>query len=95
MLGLLWNQWAGGASGFILGTFMHYWSNSYNGMAGSGTDMAYILSAMLIGYMAGALNKHSELSKILSQRNPQQPSACCSSASFNSQQRTSLRELLA
>ncbi len=62
MLGLVWNQWAGGASGFILGTFYAlYWSNSYNGMTGSGTVlMAYILSAMLIGYMAGALNKRSE-----------------------------------
>lgn len=61
ILGLLWNQWAGGASGFLLGSiYALYWANSYHGMHGSGTVlMAYILSAMLIGYMAGALNKRS------------------------------------
>lgn len=61
-LGLLWNQWAGGCSGFLMGTFYAlYWANSYNGMSGSGTVLlAYILSPMLIGYMAGALNKRSD-----------------------------------
>lgn len=61
-LGLLWNQWAGGASGFLMGTFYAlYWANSYHGIQGSGTVLlAYILSPMLIGYMAGALNKRSE-----------------------------------
>ncbi len=62
LLGLLWNQWAGGASGFLMGTlYAIYWSNSFHGMAGSGTVLlAYILSPMLIGYMAGALNKRSQ-----------------------------------
>ena len=61
-LGLLWNQWAGGASGFLLGTFYAlYWHDSYARYAGSGLILlAYILSAMLIGYMAGALNKKSD-----------------------------------
>lgn len=61
-LGLLWNQWAGGASGFLMGTFYAlYWASRFNGMQGSGTVLiAYILSAMLIGYMAGALNKRSD-----------------------------------
>jgi hypothetical protein len=61
-LGLLWNQWAGGASGFLMGTFYAlYWANSFNGISGSGTALlAYILSPMLIGYMAGALNKRSD-----------------------------------
>jgi hypothetical protein len=61
-LGLLWNQWAGGAAGFLMGTFYAlYWANSFHGIAGSGTVlMAYILSPMLIGYMAGALNKRSD-----------------------------------
>jgi hypothetical protein len=61
-LGLLWNQWAGGASGFLMGTFYAlYWANSYHGIAGSGTVLlAYIVSPMLIGYMAGALNKRSD-----------------------------------
>ena len=61
-LGLLWNQWAGGASGFLMGTFYAlYWANSFHGISGSGTVLlAYIVSPMLIGYMAGALNKRSE-----------------------------------
>ena len=61
-LGLLWNQWAGGASGFLMGTFYAlYWANSFRGISGSGTVLlAYILSPMLIGYMAGALNKRSD-----------------------------------
>jgi hypothetical protein len=66
-LGLVWNRWAGGASGFLLGSiYALYWADSYHSpmagnLAGSGTVLlAYILSAMLIGYMAGALNKRSE-----------------------------------
>ena len=61
-LGLLWNQWAGGASGFLMGTFYAlYWANSFHGIQGSGTVLlAYILSPMLIGYMAGVLNKRSD-----------------------------------
>lgn len=61
-LGLLWNQWAGGASGFLMGTFYAlYWANSFRGISGSGTVLlAYILSPMLIGYIAGALNKRSD-----------------------------------
>jgi hypothetical protein len=61
-LGLLWNQWAGGASGFLMGTFYAlYWANSFHGIPGSGTVLlAYIVSPMLIGYMAGALNKRSD-----------------------------------
>ena len=62
VLGLVWNKWAGGASGFLMGTFYAlYWANGFRGIQGSGTVLiAYILSAMLIGYMAGALNKRSE-----------------------------------
>jgi hypothetical protein len=61
-LGLLWNQWAGGASGFLMGTFYAlYWANSFHGISGSGTVLlAYIVSPMLIGYMVGALNKRSD-----------------------------------
>jgi len=62
ILGLVWNRWAGGASGFLMGTFYAlYWAPSFRGMPNSGTVLlAYILSAMLIGYMAGAMNKRSE-----------------------------------
>jgi hypothetical protein len=61
-LGLLWNQWAGGSSGFLLGTlYALYWHPSYARYDGSGLILlAYILSAMLIGYMAGALNKKAD-----------------------------------
>ncbi len=62
ILGLVWNQWAGGASGFLMGSlYAFYWSSSFHGAAGSGTVLlAYVLSAMLIGYIAGALNKGSQ-----------------------------------
>ncbi len=66
-LGLVWNRWAGGASGFLLGSiYALYWADSYHSpmagnIQGSGTVLlAYILSAMLIGYIAGALNKRSD-----------------------------------
>jgi hypothetical protein len=62
MLGLVWNRWAGGSSGFLMGTiYALYWANSFHGITESGTVLlAYVLSPMLIGYMAGALNKQSE-----------------------------------
>jgi hypothetical protein len=62
MLGLVWNRWAGGASGFLLGTiYALYWSDSLHSFNGSGTILlAYILSPMLMGYMAGALNRRSD-----------------------------------
>jgi len=62
VLGLIWNRWAGGASGFLMGTFYAmYWAQSFRGVHGAGTVLiAYILSPMLIGYMAGALNRRSE-----------------------------------
>ena len=62
VFGLVWNRWAGGASGFLLGSiYALYWANSFHGIRGSGTVLiAYILSAMLIGYMAGALSKRSD-----------------------------------
>jgi len=67
LLGLVWNKWAGGASGFIMGSlYALYWADSYRSpFAGStyGANtvlLGYLLSSMLIGYMAGALNKRSE-----------------------------------
>jgi hypothetical protein len=46
----------------LMGAFYAlYWSNSFHGISGSGTVLlAYVLSPMLIGYMAGALNKRSD-----------------------------------
>ena len=67
LLGLVWNKWAGGASGFIMGTFYAlYWADAYRSPF-SGTSfgantilLGYILSSMLIGYLAGAMNKRSD-----------------------------------
>jgi hypothetical protein len=67
LLGLVWNKWAGGASGFIMGAFYAlYWADSYrspfSGSAfGANTILlGYVLSPILIGYLAGAMNKRSE-----------------------------------
>jgi hypothetical protein len=68
LLGLVWNRWAGGASGFLMGSlYSLYWADMFRGGGTSGFNfgfgtilLAYTLSPMLIGYMAGALNKRSE-----------------------------------
>lgn len=71
LLGLVWNRWAGGASGFLMGSLYAMWfavkygafSFGSFGRGGAGfgpTILGYVLSAMLVGYMAGALNKRSE-----------------------------------
>jgi hypothetical protein len=68
LLGLAWNRWAGGASGFLLGSLFAMWfAVKYGAFSGGSlltglgpTILGYVLSAMLIGYMAGALNKRSE-----------------------------------
>ena len=63
-LGLLWNQWAGGASGFLLGSVYALYVNDqwvfYDYSAvGDISIMGYVICAMLTGYMAGALNRGS------------------------------------
>lgn len=71
ILGLVWNKWAGGAAGFIMGS-VYYMASAglYNGyyafMPNDGTvyhnfygDLSmlfYIVNAIIIGYMAGSLN---------------------------------------
>jgi hypothetical protein len=68
LLGLVWNRWAGGTSGFIVGSlYALYWADqfgrgpTYGINSGVGTLLlGYIVSAMFIGYAAGALNKRSE-----------------------------------
>jgi hypothetical protein len=70
--GLLWNQWAGGGAGFLLGCIYALWINDTfvaagayagtvmaGGIAGDQLILGYMLSAMLTGYMAGALNRGS------------------------------------
>lgn len=67
LLGLVWNRWAGGASGFLLGSIYAIWWSVKFGMFAPGllmslgpTILGYVLSAMLIGYVAGALNQRSD-----------------------------------
>ena len=71
VLGLLWNKWAGGAAGFVMGG-IYYFANAghYNGLyASQGVTtynffgdismLFYLVNAVIIGYMAGALNNGS------------------------------------
>jgi hypothetical protein len=70
--GLIWNKFAGGAAGFLLGSIYALFSNDSivwgisqgwympTGMfAADIANLGYVVSAMLIGYMAGSLNKGS------------------------------------
>jgi hypothetical protein len=70
--GLIWNQWAGGGSGFILGSIYALYANDAfvasgvylepvmaGGMAGDISNLGYVICAMLTGYIAGALNRNS------------------------------------
>jgi len=70
-VGLLWNKWAGGAAGFIMGGMFYVASaGHYNGVyAAAGVTtynfygdismLFYLVNAVIIGYMAGALNNRS------------------------------------
>jgi len=62
-LGLLWNQWAGGASGFLLGSIYALYVNDmfvyYDYGVGDISNLGYVICAMLTGYIAGALNRGS------------------------------------
>lgn len=63
LIGLIWNQWAGGASGFLLGSlYALYYSDQLYAAQGRGdiSLLGNLVSAMLIGYIAGALNKRSD-----------------------------------
>jgi hypothetical protein len=70
MVGLLWNKWAGGTAGFLLGSIYALWYGLYGAMSPSWVHnmglLGYLLSSMLIGYMSGALNqKSTKLSRLL------------------------------
>ena len=63
LIGLVWNQWAGGASGFLMGSlYTLYFADQIYASQGSGdiSLLGNLVSAMLIGYVAGALNKRSD-----------------------------------
>ena len=71
--GLIWNQFAGGGAGFLLGSiYALYVNDVYSvvaattgmamtsmGMVGDVSALGYMVSAMLIGYIAGTLNRGS------------------------------------
>jgi len=67
--GLIWNQWAGGGAGFLLGSIYALYVNdvyaAYQvasgpmGMIGDITNLGFVVSAMLVGYISGALNRGS------------------------------------
>ncbi len=72
LLGLIWNKWAGGAAGFLLGTLYYISFAGYNIMtsriqyqydvnlyADPSFIGNYILGGILVGYIAGALNNKS------------------------------------
>ncbi len=70
-VGLLWNKWAGGAAGFIMGGMFYVASaGQYNGVYaaagvttynfyGDTSMLFYLVNAVILGYMAGALNNKS------------------------------------
>jgi hypothetical protein len=67
VLGLVWNKWAGGAAGFLMGG-MYYVATAglYTGYYAGGSPaynfygdtsmLFYLVNAVIIGYMAGSLN---------------------------------------
>ncbi len=63
LFGLMWSRWAGGASGFLLGSIYALWYSIYGirtqGWTSDISLLGYCVSGMLIGYVAGALNKQS------------------------------------
>jgi hypothetical protein len=67
VLGLLWNKWAGGAAGFIMGGMYYvataglytgYYAGTYN-FYGDISMLFWLVNAVIIGYMAGSLNNRS------------------------------------
>jgi len=68
LVGLIWNQWAGGTAGFIMGSFYGlYFSDQLCAAQNLGdiSLLGNLVSAMLIGYIAGALNKRSDSYRIM------------------------------
>jgi len=62
-LGLTWNRWAGGASGFLLSVLFTVGMGVYYGTAFVPTMdwLGVIVSGMLVGYIAGALMERSRM----------------------------------
>jgi hypothetical protein len=77
VLGLLWNKWAGGAAGFITGglyyvasaglyTGYYETSSGHYNFYGDMSMLGYLVCAVIIGYMAGALcNKSTNFKRMI------------------------------
>ncbi len=70
VLGLVWNRWAGGAAGFLMGTAYYLSMAGYSSFTylsygqtwnffADASLICYIIDGILIGYIAGALNNGS------------------------------------
>ena len=71
--GLIWNKWAGGGAGFLLGSiYALYVNDVYAAYVAMGsielsagwmvqeiTNLGFVVSAMLVGFISGALNRDS------------------------------------
>jgi hypothetical protein len=66
--GLIWNKWAGGGAGFICGSIYALYVNDVyaaaqmfqdNMMIGDIANLGFVVSAMLLGFIAGSLNRGS------------------------------------
>jgi hypothetical protein len=67
--GLIWNKWAGGGAGFLLGSIYALYVNdtfaamgmfdANTMMVGEISNLGYVVCAMLTGYIAGSLNRDS------------------------------------
>ena len=71
--GLIWNKWAGGGAGFLLGSiYALYVNDVYAAYVALGyielsagfmvqeiTNLGFVVSAMLVGFISGALNRDS------------------------------------
>ena len=66
--GLIWNQYAGGGAGFLLGSIYALYVNDVFAasgiftstyMVGDISTLGFVVAAMLVGYMSGALNRGS------------------------------------
>lgn len=67
--GLIWNKFAGGAAGFLCGSIYALYVNDtyamagvyveHNFMVGDIANLGFVVAAMLIGFIAGSLNRQS------------------------------------
>jgi len=70
LMGLIWNKWAGGAAGFLMGSIYYLAMAGYSSFTylsygqtwnfyADASLLTYIVVGILIGYIAGALNNNS------------------------------------